>query len=135
MDNARPCKCWMSRFPSCLHDNAVVSCQKKTPSIDILTVVSSAGYPILTWVAMIRRPKTTLGAYNLGGVNSSGQIPEMHGRWTLIDKDTPSEVYTRTSYHDGKELQLVFSDEFNIDGRSFYPGDDPYWEAVDIWYW
>ena len=32
-------------------------------------------------------------------------------------------------------MQLVFSDEFNVDGRSFYPGDDPYWEAVDLHYW
>jgi len=32
-------------------------------------------------------------------------------------------------------MQLVFSDEFNTDGRSFYPGDDPYWEAVDLHYW
>ena len=30
---------------------------------------------------------------------------------------------------------LVFSDEFNEDGRSFYPGDDPYWEAEDLHYW
>jgi hypothetical protein len=46
----------------------------------------------------------------------------------------------------------VFSDEFNTDGRSFYPGgpycslsflylssfiliDDPFWEAVDLQYW
>jgi beta-glucan synthesis-associated protein KRE6 len=29
----------------------------------------------------------------------------------------------------------VFSDEFNVDGRTFYPGDDPYWEAVDLHYW
>jgi hypothetical protein len=34
-----------------------------------------------------------------------------------------------------KQMQLVFSDEFNTDGRSFYPGDDPYWEAVDLNYW
>ncbi|KAF8514413.1 beta-glucan synthesis-associated protein-domain-containing protein [Gautieria morchelliformis] len=31
-------------------------------------------------------------------------------------------------------LPLVFSDEFNTEGRSFYPGDDPFWEAVDLWY-
>ena len=32
------------------------------------------------------------------------------------------------SYHDpSKTLQLVFSDEFETEGRSFYPGDDPYW--------
>jgi hypothetical protein len=27
-----------------------------------------------------------------------------------------------------------FSDEFNIDGRTFYDGDDPFFQAVDIWY-
>ena len=32
-------------------------------------------------------------------------------------------------------MQLVFSDEFNKAGRTFYPGDDPYWEAVDLHYW
>lgn len=29
---------------------------------------------------------------------------------------------------------LQFSDEFNTDGRTFYDGDDPYFQAVDIWY-
>lgn len=46
----------------------------------------------------------------------------------LIDKDTPSNVLSRTGY-DGKNYQLVFSDEFEQDGRTFYPGDDPYWEV------
>ena len=32
-------------------------------------------------------------------------------------------------------MELVFSDEFNQDGRTFYPGDDPYWEAADMHYW
>ena len=54
----------------------------------------------------------------------------------MIDLDTPKDVYTKVSWEDSsKELQLVFSDEFNTDGRSFYPGDDPYWEAVDLHYW
>lgn len=61
----------------------------------------------------------------------------MPGNWGLIDVDTPSAAYTKLSYHDGgkSELQLVFSDEFNTAGRTFYPGDDPYWEAVDLHYW
>lgn len=60
----------------------------------------------------------------------------MPGNFGLIDKDTPASAYTKTSYNgDGQELQLVFSDEFNTDGRSFYPGDDPYWEAEDLHYW
>jgi beta-glucan synthesis-associated protein KRE6 len=60
----------------------------------------------------------------------------MTGNGGLIDTDTPAEAYTMTSFHDGStEMQLVFSDEFNTDGRTFYPGDDPYWEAVDMHYW
>ena len=60
----------------------------------------------------------------------------MSGNWGLIDLDTPQSAYMKSSYHDPKiKLQLVFSDEFNTDGRTFYPGDDPYWEAVDLHYW
>ena len=60
----------------------------------------------------------------------------MTGNAGLIDVDTPSDAYTITSfYDDSTEMQLVFSDEFNTDGRTFYPGDDPYWEAVDMHYW
>jgi len=40
---------------------------------------------------------------------------------------------TRTSYN-GEEQVLVFSDEFNTPGRTFYDGDDPFFQAVDIWY-
>lgn len=60
----------------------------------------------------------------------------MSGGWGLIDKDTPQEAYTTRSYADSsKKMQLIFSDEFNLDGRTFYPGDDPYWEASDFHYW
>jgi beta-glucan synthesis-associated protein KRE6 len=59
----------------------------------------------------------------------------MPGNWGLIDADTPDDARTRADYVTGKDWQLVFSDEFNIDGRTFYPGDDPYWEAVDLHYW
>lgn len=75
-----------------------------------------------------------MGGFNIGGINASGQIAEI-GNFGLIDKDTPQDVYTKTSYIDGSTLELVFSDEFNTDGRTFYPGDDPYWEAVDLHYW
>ncbi len=51
----------------------------------------------------------------------------------VIDPETPDSAKTRTGY-DGEEYELVFSDEFNTDGRTFYPGDDPFWEAADIWY-
>lgn len=62
-------------------------------------------------------------------------ICSLLGNWALIDKDTPLDVYKIASFQDGSEMDLVFSDEFNVDGRSFYPGDDPYWEAVDLYYW
>lgn len=39
------------------------------------------------------------------------------------------------SFADGAEWQLVFSDEFNTDNRTFWPGDDPYWEAANLHYW
>jgi beta-glucanase (GH16 family) len=59
----------------------------------------------------------------------------MPGNWGLVDLETPKSAYTMQSFTDGSEYQLVFSDEFNTDGRTFYPGDDPYWEAVDLHYW
>ncbi|CAE6441977.1 unnamed protein product [Rhizoctonia solani] len=92
-----------------------------------------AGYPIVTHLA--DTPPSTLGAYNLGGINASGQVPEIPGFRGLIDRDTPKSAYTHTSHVDGTTYDLVFSDEFNVEGRSFYPGDDPYWEAVDLHYW
>ncbi|KAJ7052502.1 glycoside hydrolase family 16 protein [Mycena amicta] len=69
-------------------------------------------------------------------VNATGQVPKMNGNWGLIDQDTPHEFYKIYGYHDPSDtLQLVFSDEFEKAGRTFYPGDDPYWEAVDLHYW
>lgn len=59
----------------------------------------------------------------------------MPGNWGLIDLDTPQNAYTKPSLNGGEDMELIFSDEFNTDGRTFYPGDDPYWEAVDLHYW
>jgi len=52
----------------------------------------------------------------------------------LIDPDTPRDVKSRVGA-DGEEYELVFSDEFNVDGRTFWKGDDPFWEAADQHYW
>ncbi|KAF8322566.1 glycoside hydrolase family 16 protein [Clavulina sp. PMI_390] len=84
-----------------------------------------AGYPIISWATR----HATTSMY----VNGTGQVPDLIGLPSLIDPDTPKEVYTRTGF-DGKEYELVFSDEFNKDGRSFFPGDDPFWEGVNLWY-
>ena len=34
----------------------------------------------------------------------------------------------------GQTQTLVFSDEFNDEGRTFYDGDDPYFQGMDFWY-
>jgi beta-glucanase (GH16 family) len=54
-------------------------------------------------------------------------------RQGLIDPDTPDSAMTKKTA-DGSTWNLVYSDEFNTDGRTFFHGDDPYLEAVDLWY-
>ena len=41
----------------------------------------------------------------------------MSGNFGLIDLDTPDDVRTKTDYVSGKTWQLIFSDEFNVEGR------------------
>ncbi|KAF9221801.1 glycoside hydrolase family 16 protein [Gyrodon lividus] len=84
---------------------------------------------------LLAKKQTTQGGFNLGGINATGQLPAMLGNRGLIDVATPKEVYTKPSYVTGEMMDLVFSDEFNVEGRSFYPGDDPYWEAPNLHYW
>lgn len=89
------------------------------------------GYPILTH--FLKKKPSDQGGFNVGGINGTGQIAKMPGNFALIDLDTPQSAYTQASYNDPTEIMdLVFSDEFNLDGRTFYPGDDPFWEAVCI---
>ncbi|KAH8835015.1 beta-glucan synthesis-associated protein [Flagelloscypha sp. PMI_526] len=94
-----------------------------------------AGFPLTTY--FMKNGLSSFGGFNIGGLNATGQVPEIAGNLGLIDIDTPKSAYTKKTYTKGRdvEFQLVFSDEFNVDGRSFYPGDDPYWEAVDLHYW
>ena len=67
-------------------------------------------------------------------INATGQNPVLLQMPQLVDPDTPEDAKTRIGF-DGRSYNLVFSDEFNKDDRTFFPGDDPYWEAVDLWYW
>jgi len=90
-----------------------------------------AGYPILSH--FLTKRLTNLGAFNLGGINATGQV--MQTMFALIDPDTPADAQTHKSVEDGTDWQLVFSDEFNVEGRTFYPGDDPFWETADLHYW
>ncbi|KAF8649109.1 hypothetical protein AX16_006007 [Volvariella volvacea WC 439] len=66
-------------------------------------------------------------------INATGQAPVFFQMPEMIDPETPDNARTRTGF-DGQAYELVFSDEFNTPGRTFYPGDDPFWEAVDLWY-
>ncbi|KAH6901573.1 beta-glucan synthesis-associated protein-domain-containing protein [Coprinopsis sp. MPI-PUGE-AT-0042] len=87
-------------------------------------------YPVLT--AIRDRDWNRIMESNLR-INGTGQSPFLFQMPEPIDRDTPPEARTRTGF-DGLEYDLVFSDEFNVDNRSFYAGDDPFWEAVDLWY-
>lgn len=82
-------------------------------------------YPIVDFIVQINQPSNYF--------NSTGQVPVIQGYRGLIDKDTPANVLTRTGF-DGQEYTLVFSDEFEQEGRTFWPGDDPYWTAIDSHY-
>ena len=42
--------------------------------------------------------------------------------------------HTWTNPVDKSQYDLVFSDEFNKDGRTFWPGDDPFWEGGNFYY-
>jgi len=48
-----------------------------------------------------------------------------------IDPDTPEAGQTTHSLVDGRTLDLVFSDEFEIPGRTFDDGHDPRWTAIN----
>ncbi|KAF3147695.1 hypothetical protein TWF594_002285 [Orbilia oligospora] len=97
------------------------------------------GYPVIffvqNYVLESDRPAPTASCRGSECLppNIQNQPPLKNARTGLIDPDTPKSAMTRTA-SDGKQWNLVFSDEFNVDGRTFYPGEDPFWEAVDIWY-
>ncbi|TFK27265.1 beta-glucan synthesis-associated [Coprinopsis marcescibilis] len=93
-------------------------------------------YPVYTHFT-VSLPSSEAGFNSI--VNSTGQVPALRSVVTksLIDPDTPQAAYAKAPFTPGQdeEMVLVFSDEFNRDGRKFFPGDDPYWEAVDLHYW
>src|ERR1700729_4630772 len=84
----------------------------------------------------LKKRPSDQGGFGPGGTNGTGQVAKMPGNFAPIDLDTPQDAYTKASYmNPDDQWDLVFSDEFNTDGRSFYPGDDPYWESGDLHYW
>lgn len=92
------------------------------------------GYPVL--VFFFKQNHTNKEGHGLGGTNATGQVPDFGSlRSGLIDPDTPKDAYTKMNIDGTKKMNLVFSDEFEQDGRSFYPGDDPIWSAENVEYW
>jgi len=87
-------------------------------------------YPVLTF---IRNNARNLAINGNIRINGSGQAATFFHMPQLVDIKTPDAAKTRTGF-DGQAYELVFSDEFETDNRTFYPGDDPYWEAVNLWY-
>lgn len=91
-----------------------------------------AGWPILAYFR-----EHTLSDL-LAGPNGRDigfrRAPTIPSSRELVDPDTPREAKSRVGA-DGEEYELVFSDEFNVDGRTFWKGDDPFWEAADQHYW
>ncbi len=73
------------------------------------------------YIISLHHKLSNLGGYNIGGINATGQVPEMGGHFALIDQDTPSTAQRIKTFTDGSMYDLVFSDEFNQDGRTFYP--------------
>jgi beta-glucanase (GH16 family) len=101
--------------------------------VTIGTLALFIGYPILTFVQKFVEPAKT-SCQGVPLCIDAQQFDLLKNvRTSLIDPDTPKSAYTRTSYS-GKKQNLVFSDEYNVDGRTFYDGDDPYFQAMDFWY-
>ncbi|GAA6007084.1 hypothetical protein JCM10207_001500 [Rhodosporidiobolus poonsookiae] len=93
-----------------------------------------AGWPIGQWASdYFSHYNTSVSFYNDGAAYVGA--PNITTRTGPIDPDTPESAYTKLSNDGTTMLQLVFSDEFNTDGRIFDPGMDPFWEAVDFHYW
>ena len=91
----------------------------------------SAGYPLASFLRS--HPLSTLGGFNAGGTNASGMVPNITQVLSLVDTDTPESAKVFKSFRDGSDMQLVFSDEFNVDGRTFWPGGEFFFWAF-FWF-
>lgn len=92
--------------------------------LTLALIMLVAVYPI-AHVFTSRHDHRWMGGSGPGGTNGSGQISSIPGvRTSLIDPDTPKSAYTRESGNGRGTMNLVFSDEFNTPGRTFYPGDE-----------
>lgn len=49
-----------------------------------------------------------------------------------VDVDSPLSAHSSTFQFDGSAVRLVFSDEFERDGRTFHDGEEARWAAVSL---
>lgn len=82
------------------------------------------GYPVLYHYLSIA--ESTKGGFNIGGTNGTGQVASLKSIRQLVDPDTPASAQTFKSTISGNTYYLQFSDEFEQEGRTFWPGDDQY---------
>lgn len=81
------------------------------------------GYPVTVYFWGSQHGRK--GGFGLGGTNATGQIASWgEVRHSLIDADTPKAAMTKVSLDGKTRMNLVFSDEFNVDGRSFVSAPD-----------
>jgi beta-glucanase (GH16 family) len=87
--------------------------------------------PVLTYSGATDKSTAEAEVYE---VLTLYQYPTLSAiRTSLVDPDTPESALTKESKN-GDTWSLVFSDEFNAEGRTFYDGDDQFWQGVDIHY-
>ncbi|KAK6343388.1 hypothetical protein TWF730_010977 [Orbilia blumenaviensis] len=97
--------------------------------------------PILTFTGYVNTPSEKDNPHEAEWriqpweyVETKYSFPILGGiRTSMVDPDTPDFAKTRKAT-DGTTYKLVFSDEFNAEGRSFYEGDDQFWTAPDLHY-
>ena len=92
-------------------------------------------YPVLTFYRNAARNNAIDGNIRINATGASslssaafvaysfaGQSPVLFQMPEIIDAETPASARTHTGT-DGSQYELVFSDEFTLDGRTFYPGE------------
>jgi len=72
-----------------------------------------------------------LSSVSLLSIIVFASIEDVKGGW--VDPDTPITFRTTVAKtkEDMREYELIFSDEFETEGRSFTDGQDPRWTAID----
>ena len=86
--------------------------------IGLTLLMLFAGLPLLDFFTRRSLGITGSKRFSSTSTNSSGQAPVIPGFDGLIDLDTPDTAYSRKG-HFGDDYVLIFSDEFNKDGRTF----------------